>query len=229
MKIKTMLLATISSLALVAGASTASAQNAERGAAAPEAKMNAPAGGQSAKEMAPRGEAKGYETAPGQTKERMGNARDEAAEKRMDRVKADKSRGDMDDMSGKRDKQARDGSGYESRDGEKKAEKSRDGDKKADADRARSGGGQKSAKVDVDKSKKTSLKKKVDRSSLKRTDVDINVNVGVSLPSSVRLYPLPTTWISIVPEYEGYEYIYVDGMICIVDPGTLLIVDVIYV
>jgi len=61
------------------------------------------------------------------------------------------------------------------------------------------------------------------------TNVNITINVGTRVPRSVRLVALPATVISIVPEYRTYRYFVVDDRICIVDPGTYEIVEIITV
>jgi hypothetical protein len=63
-----------------------------------------------------------------------------------------------------------------------------------------------------------------------RIDVDFEVNVGVVVPRTVTLRPLPTRVIEIVPAYRGYEYfVLADGRIIIVEPGTLKIVYILVV
>jgi hypothetical protein len=61
------------------------------------------------------------------------------------------------------------------------------------------------------------------------TNVNISISVGTRVPRSVRLVALPATVISIVPEYRTYRYFVVDDRICIVDPGTYEIVEIITV
>ena len=54
--------------------------------------------------------------------------------------------------------------------------------------------------------------------------------IGVAVPSTVVLHPLPPRVIEIVPDYRGYEYfVLADGRIIIVEPGTLKIVYVLVV
>ena len=61
-------------------------------------------------------------------------------------------------------------------------------------------------------------------------DIDIDINVGVAVPSTVVLHPLPPRVIEIVPAYRGYEYfVLADGRIIIVEPGTLKIVYILVV
>jgi hypothetical protein len=61
------------------------------------------------------------------------------------------------------------------------------------------------------------------------TNVNFSINVGTRVPRSVRLAVLPASVIAIVPEYRSYRYLVVDDRVCIVDPGTYEIVDVIEV
>jgi len=57
--------------------------------------------------------------------------------------------------------------------------------------------------------------------------VNFSINVGTRVPRTVRLVALPATIISLVPQYRDYQYFVVDDEVCIVDPQTLEIVDVI--
>jgi hypothetical protein len=59
------------------------------------------------------------------------------------------------------------------------------------------------------------------------TNVNISVSVGTRIPRSVRLAPLPAVIISVVPAYRSYQYVVVHDDICIVDPNTFEIVEVI--
>lgn len=57
--------------------------------------------------------------------------------------------------------------------------------------------------------------------------IDFDINVGVAIPTTIVLNPLPADVVAIVPAYEGYEYFVApNGVIVIVDPGTLQIVYV---
>jgi hypothetical protein len=51
--------------------------------------------------------------------------------------------------------------------------------------------------------------------------INVEVNVGVAVPRTVELHPLPPRIIEIVPAYRGYEYfVLADGRIIIVQPST---------
>ncbi|WP_244437766.1 DUF1236 domain-containing protein [Hyphomicrobium denitrificans] len=59
-------------------------------------------------------------------------------------------------------------------------------------------------------------------------DLNIAVNVGVRIPHSVHLYPVPSEVIEIVPAYRDYDYILLDDdRIAIIDPDTYEVVDII--
>lgn len=57
--------------------------------------------------------------------------------------------------------------------------------------------------------------------------VDVSINVGVRIPRTVRLARLPPDVIEIVPQFRSYEYFVSDDRICIVEPSTYEIVEVI--
>ncbi|MGJ0503629.1 MAG: DUF1236 domain-containing protein [Methylocystis sp.] len=49
---------------------------------------------------------------------------------------------------------------------------------------------------------------------------DFFVGIGARLPSHVRLYPLPAAFVSIVPQYAGYDYVVVEDEIVVVAPES---------
>ncbi|HLH48732.1 MAG TPA: DUF1236 domain-containing protein, partial [Roseiarcus sp.] len=60
-----------------------------------------------------------------------------------------------------------------------------------------------------------------------KSSVNFNVNVGVAVPESVRLEPIPTDIIAEYPEFRGYDVVMVEDEIVIVDPHTREVVEVI--
>jgi hypothetical protein len=58
------------------------------------------------------------------------------------------------------------------------------------------------------------------------TNISFNVSVGVKVPRTIVLNPLPATIVEIVPEYRGYEFFLTASAIVIVDPETFEIVAV---
>ena len=67
------------------------------------------------------------------------------------------------------------------------------------------------------------------RQDAPRANVTVNVSVGVRVPRTVQLAAIPQDILVIVPEYRRYRYFVVDNRICVVDPDTLVIVDVIVI
>jgi len=68
----------------------------------------------------------------------------------------------------------------------------------------------------------------VKEGKFQKTKLNIRVNVGARVPRSVRLLPLPVAIIELAPSYRGYDYIVLeDETICIVDPRSYDVVDVI--
>jgi Protein of unknown function (DUF1236) len=57
--------------------------------------------------------------------------------------------------------------------------------------------------------------------------VNFSINIGTRVPRSVHLAALPGSVISLVPQYRSYEYFVANDQICIVDPKTYEIVEVI--
>jgi Protein of unknown function (DUF1236) len=57
--------------------------------------------------------------------------------------------------------------------------------------------------------------------------VNFSINVGTRVPRSVRLAALPASIISIVPQYRSYQYFVANDQICIVEPNSYEIVEVI--
>ncbi|MFO1113936.1 MAG: DUF1236 domain-containing protein [Rhodospirillales bacterium] len=57
--------------------------------------------------------------------------------------------------------------------------------------------------------------------------VNFAINVGTRVPRSLRLALVPAAVVALVPAYRNYRYFYVEDRICIVEPSTYEIVDVI--
>jgi Protein of unknown function (DUF1236) len=65
---------------------------------------------------------------------------------------------------------------------------------------------------------------------INRDKINFDIKVGIIVPTSVELAPLPADVVQLVPAYEGYLYfVLADGTIVIVEPGTLQIVTVLAV
>jgi hypothetical protein len=59
------------------------------------------------------------------------------------------------------------------------------------------------------------------------SNVNVAVEIGSRVPRTVRLAALPTEVVAIVPQYRGYRYFVIDDRLCIVDPRSDQIVEVI--
>jgi len=58
-------------------------------------------------------------------------------------------------------------------------------------------------------------------------NINVAVNVGAPLPGEAELLPLPPAVVSLVPEYQGYEYVVVNDEVVIVQPSTRVVVEMI--
>ena len=58
-------------------------------------------------------------------------------------------------------------------------------------------------------------------------NANFDFHVGRRIPRRVHLFPVPREVIGFFPRYRGYSYFVVGDEICIVDPGTYEVVDVI--
>jgi hypothetical protein len=86
------------------------------------------------------------------------------------------------------------------------------------------------ASIDIKAEQKTEITKVFREVKADPVDIDIDVNVGVVVPRTVTLRPLPPRVIEIVPAYRGYEYfVLADGRIVIVEPATFKVVYILVV
>lgn len=58
-------------------------------------------------------------------------------------------------------------------------------------------------------------------------NVNFDFHVGRRIPRHIQLFAVPAAVFAFFPYYEGYSYFVVDDDICIVDPRTYVVVDVI--
>ncbi len=87
-----------------------------------------------------------------------------------------------------------------------------------------------SKNVSLTTEQKTTIRTTVLTGSAPRvTNVNFDIKVGVAVPRTVRVAPLPATIISIEPEWRGYMYFVYNDEIIIVEPRTLKIVAVLEV
>ena len=76
---------------------------------------------------------------------------------------------------------------------------------------------------------RTTIKQTITRTEVAPfRDVNFSVNIGVAVPQTVEMHPLPPRVVEIVPQYRSYRYfVLADGRIVIVRPDTYKIVYVI--
>jgi hypothetical protein len=80
------------------------------------------------------------------------------------------------------------------------------------------------AKLSVEQRTRIRSALHVDRARV--TNVRFAPRVGTRIPRSVTLFAVPATVFAIFPYYRDYRYVLVEDTICIVDPNTYEIVDV---
>lgn len=84
--------------------------------------------------------------------------------------------------------------------------------------------------ININNEQRTEITQVFREAKSEPVDIDIEVNVGVAVPRTVTLRPLPPRVIEIVPAYRDYEYfVLADGRIIIVEPGTFKIVYILVV
>ncbi len=104
----------------------------------------------------------------------------------------------------------------------------------ARADRGEDNGGKagsaegKGSITQISPEQKTKVKSAFSKHHAKAvTDVDVNIGIGVVVPRSIEFYPVPQDIVVIAPEYRDYLYFVVGNQVCVVDPDTYEIVDII--
>ena len=84
--------------------------------------------------------------------------------------------------------------------------------------------------IDISAEQKTVIKNTIVETNVKPVDIDIKVSVGVSVPKTIELHPLPTRVVEILPAYRDYVYfVLADGRIVIVQPDTYEVVYILVV
>jgi hypothetical protein len=89
--------------------------------------------------------------------------------------------------------------------------------------------GMASSNVSLTSEQKTTIRNTVISSGPRISSVNFAVRVGVVVPRSVRIAPVPATLIEIQPAWRGYSYFIYEDEIIIVEPRTLKIIAVVAV
>jgi len=84
------------------------------------------------------------------------------------------------------------------------------------------------AAVDINDEQRTEIHNTIIESHVEPVaHVDFDINIGVAVPTTVVLHPLPPRIVEVVPAYRGYEFFMLaDGTIIIVNPRSHAIVYV---
>jgi hypothetical protein len=85
----------------------------------------------------------------------------------------------------------------------------------------------KAGKINIPEGKRSQVVKSFSSHKVKHADVDFDVSIGVAVPATVVLHPVPVDIIEIVPEFRRYRYfVLANGEIVIVDPATMVVIYV---
>jgi hypothetical protein len=161
----------------------------------------------------------------GEKRERVGQ--DGKSEDGDTRKKAQKTEQGDSDRSQNREKRADDKS-----DGDQRAKSADSKDQSGDRPKRAEGGKKRPVNVNITQKNKTVIRERVVSRAPKRysrNEINFNISVGSAIPDTFVIYDVPPTFVEIVPEYEGYDYIVVGDTLLIIDPDTREIVDVIQV
>jgi hypothetical protein len=82
------------------------------------------------------------------------------------------------------------------------------------------------ASINVTAEQKTEIKQVITETKVEPVrDIDVDISVGVEVPRTVEVHPLPPRIVEIVPAYKGYVYfVLADGRIVILEPDTYEVV-----
>lgn len=81
--------------------------------------------------------------------------------------------------------------------------------------------GETTGSIDISTEQRTEIRNIFVENKVEPADIDVDLSVGVAVPQTVELHPLPPRIVEIVPAYRGYEYfVLADGRIIIVEPAT---------
>ena len=216
------ILVTTSVIALMASLSMALAQTpkGEQG----QKEMSPPAMKEGAEKDAPKaGEKKEAPDKKGsQEKATKDTPKDAAKDGKKEASDKDKATKDT-AKDGKKDASDKDKAAKDTSKDASKEATGRDGkDGKADA-KGKAGG------VTLTQEQRTKVQSSFGKHKGRSANVNISVSVGVAVPRTVELYAIPEDIVIIVPGYRRYRYFIVGDRVCIVDPDTYEIVEIIII
>ena len=226
---KKALLATTAAVALVAGMSIAAAQgtggtsgatgagsSATHGQTQTQKQSGAEQGKSGSEKMGQRGEEKGERTGQksGEKNERMGQKSGEKNER------TGQKSGEKNERTGQKAGEKNERMGQQpGQTNERTGTNERGGTSSSRVSEARS--------VHLSSEQRDRIKSIVTTNRTARVDnPNFDVRVGVRVPRTVHVVPLPEEIVRIVPQYRGFDYILVRNEILIIDPDTYEVVAV---
>jgi hypothetical protein len=212
-------------LLLSAGAVSAQGMSKDTPERAPAAQQNAPA-----EKVAPA--VKGGEQKAPQT---TGQATPDAKSGKARETTGQAPKSDADDKaqapSRSMDKDSKSGAANDKSDvrspGEQNGASSKSTQSPSEQNRATTGQGAAGGAAKLSTEQRTKITSIIREQKVERVNLNVSVNVGTRIPTSVHLYPLPQQVIVIYPEWRGYDYILVGDQIVIIDPRTHEIVAIV--
>jgi len=85
----------------------------------------------------------------------------------------------------------------------------------------------KAGKIDIPEGKRGQVAKSFSSHKVKASDVNIDVSIGIAIPTTVVLHPVPADVVVVVPAFRHYKYfVLASGEIVIVDPASMVVVYV---
>jgi hypothetical protein len=126
-----------------------------------------------------------------------------------------------DDRADRRDRDER-RAGDRDRDRDRASgDRARDRDQRA-GDQNRQGGD----RVQFSERERTTIQESIRSEKVERTNINVNVSIGATIPRNVTLHPLPASIVEINPAYRSYRYVVVRDEIVIINPQTYRVVEV---
>jgi hypothetical protein len=243
---KTKLLISVATAALIAGTAGALAQQEEKGGGATGAKpgaaqhemtpggaggaMHGPTPGAGAQnQMKPQGGMSEQKSVQGNPSEERGKAGAEQGEKGNAQERAQTQPGGKTDEKAQTEDRNKTQENAQSQDRNKTQENAQGNTQERGAAQQNAQGKASGGKsVQLSETQRTQIKSVVgkDRNFARVDHVDFSINVGVAVPHTVQVAVLPTDIVELVPEYRGFDYVVVGDQLLIIDPNTMLIVEV---
>jgi hypothetical protein len=163
-------------------------------------------------------------TQPGRDQDKQKSTEQQRQSDQDKQKAADQRKGDQDKQKSTEQQRQRDQD-------KQKAADQRKGDQEKqksakDSDKSQTG------RIQVTEEKRSGVRERLVKERgverISRSRINVSINIGTTLPRSVRLHRFPTTIVSFAPAYRGYSYVLLDDeTIVVVDERTYVIVDVI--